>query len=776
MSASELGRSETEQRPDGRPLALGGAAWSAMWIATSDDVVWWVVGLAGVGVLAGLALRRRSRFVAALAVLALACLAAGGLRVWQQANGPLTGLAREGAVATVELVVDATARSAEPQGVRPAWWSTTARAVRVEARGGVWLTGERIEVSASGDAARAWAQIPLGATVRATVRLSPAEPGVAAAVAARAREPPQVVAEPDALAAGVGRVRAGLREASAGLAPDPRALVPALVVGDTSGIGDDLAERFRVTGLTHLCAVSGANLTLLLAFVRAVAVGVGVRGRWLDAVLVAGVAGFIVLCLGEPSVVRAAAMGLVGLAAVGWGGRGRQGLRYLGVAILVLMLVDPWLSRSVGFALSGVASFGLLWWAGRWTDLLARWLPRVVAEAVAVPLAAQLATEPIVVALSGRVSVVGLLANALAGPLVGPATVLGFLAAGLSVVWLPAASACAWLAGWCAQGLCWIARLGDALPGAAIPWPATPVAVALVALACLCVAALAPVVLARRWLSLGVAAVLVATLVRTPTPPGWPPPDWLVVSCDVGQGDATLVRAGPGAAVLIDAGPDARALERCLAQVGVRSVPLVVLTHLHADHVSGLPAVAGRRPGLVVTSAVTSPAYGEGIVRALGVPRQVAHPGQVWQAGEARVQVLAAPALAADAGAGEGESSGENDASLVLRVSVGGVSALLLGDTEAGGQARLVGLGADADVEVLLVPHHGSSRQSPEFLASTSPQVALVSVGAHNDYGHPTAKTLRLVAGLGARIVRTDEHGSIAVRGSPGHLTLTTQR
>lgn len=769
--------SEPERR-DPRPLVLGLVAWASMWLATSGEPAWWLGGGVVLGCLSLAAWWRRDRFLVTVVLLGAACLAAGIIRIAPAEGGPVAVLARERAVAQLTMVVDQAARQGEASGTQPAWWLSNVRLVGLEARGAGWASGATVRLVATGDAAGAWARVPLGATVRADVRLEPAEPGEPALAVARAREPPTVLAPPGPLSVAVERVRAGLREASSGLAPDPRGLVPALVVGDTAGMDEELVERFRTTGLTHLTAVSGANLTLLLAFLRVLAVAAGARGRVLTGVLVLGVVAFVLLCLGEPSVVRAAAMGLVGLAAMGWAGGGRQGLRYLAVAVLVLVLVDPWLARSVGFALSVVASSGLLWWAAAWTAALERWLPARLAEAIAVPLAAQVATEPIVVALSGRVSVVGLLANAVAGPLVGPATVLGFAAAGLSVLWFPAAVAVAWLAGWCAQGLCWIARLGDALPGASAPWPASPGTVLLVFVACWCLSVVAPHVLARRWLSLSLAAALVAVLLRPPSPPGWPPRDWLVVACDVGQGDAIVFNAGSGSAVLVDAGPDTRPLERCLTQLGVRRIALVVLTHLHADHVTGLPAAAARAPGLVVTSAVTTPASGERLVAAAsqGTRREVATAGQGWRAGGVLVEVVAAPPLAAEVLAAEGESSAENDASLVLRVTTNGVSVLLAGDSEDTGQERLLPLGDRADVDVLIVPHHGSSRQSAAFLALTTPQVALVSVGADNDYGHPTVKTLRLVAGLGAHLVRTDEHGSVAIAGVPGGLTVTTQR
>ena len=194
-----------------------------------------------------------------------------------------------------------------------------------------------------------------------------------------------------------------------------------------------MTADFATSGLTHLTAVSGANLTLLLAFLLITARWVGIRGWALRLVGVAGVVIFVGLCRTEPSVLRAAAMGLVALAALGSGGR-RAGLRNLCLATVILIMIDPFLSRSVGFTLSVLASAGIIGWAPGWTVRLRRWMPRVFAESLAVPLAAHLATLPVVAAISGQVSVVGVLANAAAGPLVPPATVLGFLAAGLSLL------------------------------------------------------------------------------------------------------------------------------------------------------------------------------------------------------------------------------------------------------------------------------------------------------------------------------------------------------
>lgn len=771
---------EQEATPrDLRPLVLGGAAWASMALAVSGDSGLVAVAACATAAVGVAAWARRDAFWAAVAVLAAVCVIAGGARTAAVRAGPLAEMAAAGVTATVEVRLSGSGRSWAPSGTRPGLWIGTAELVTVHARGDAWRSGAPVQVSATGESAAAWASAPLGGLVRATVRVQEADPGVAAYAVLRAREPPVLVADPDPVAAAVGLLRAGLVQACSGLAPDARALVPALVVGDTSAMTEELRERFVVTGLTHLTAVSGANLTLLLGFLRTVAVLVGVRGRWLMTVMVAGVAGFVLLCLGEPSVVRAAAMGLVGLAALGRTGRGRHGLRFLGVAVVAVVLVEPPMARSLGFALSVLATFGLLFWAGAWADALARWMPRWAAESIAVPLAAQVATEPVVVALAGQVSVVAVLANLVAGPLVGPATVLGLSAALLAPVAMPLAVLAAWFAGWCAQAIAWVARLGEALPGAAVQWPAGPLEVFIVVMGCLVAVVLAPHVLTRPPVCAGLALVMVASLLRTPTPPGWPPVDWAVAVCDVGQGDATVLAAAPGEGVLVDTGPDPALLSRCLAQLGVRRVPLLLLTHLHADHAGGVAALADRGVDLVVTSSVRSPAAADAEVDAvLGAGRRViAGAGSAWQVGGVHLEVLAAPSLGSDATPGEGESSAENDASLLTRAEVSGVNVLLPGDAEETGQTRHLSLGEALDVDVLVVPHHGSGRHSPAFIAAARADLAVISVGADNDYGHPSARTLRSVSAAGATLARTDEQGAVAVGRAPdGVLRVTTQR
>jgi competence protein ComEC len=228
---------------------------------------------------------------------------------------------------------------------------------------------------------------------------------------------PEIRAGPDPWWRASGRMRQALRDSAAGLPADRRVLVPALVDGDDAGLEPTLVDDFRTTGLTHLLAVSGTNLTLVVGFLLVLARWLRVRGRWLYVVGACGIVGFVLLARAEPSVLRAAAMGTVALVGLASNGTDR-GTRALGAATVGLLLVDPGLASSVGFALSALATAGILLLAPGWRDALGRWLPRWAAEAIAVPAAAQLACTPLIAAISGQVSLVAVAANLLAAPAV----------------------------------------------------------------------------------------------------------------------------------------------------------------------------------------------------------------------------------------------------------------------------------------------------------------------------------------------------------------------
>src|SRR6185312_2026900 len=223
----------------------------------------------------------------------------------------------------------------------------------------------------------------------------------------------------------------------------------------------------------------------------------------------------------------------------------------------VLLFADPALAVDAGFALSVTATAALVLLAPRWAArMTARGVPRLAAEALAVPAAAFLVTAPIVAGLGGLVSPVAVVANLLAAPAVAPATVLGVLAALVAPIAPDLAGACVWLAGWPVAWLIAVADRAAAVPGAALHWPAGAAGALLMLGAMVGVAVVAR---SRRRRAVLLAALAGVTVVIVPTrlvPPGWPPTGWVIVACDVGQGDAVvLATVRPGWVVLVDTGP-----------------------------------------------------------------------------------------------------------------------------------------------------------------------------------------------------------------------------
>jgi competence protein ComEC len=259
--------------------------------------------------------------------------------------------------------------------------------------------------------------------------------------------------------------------------------------------------------------------------------------------------------------------------------------------------------------------------------------------------------------------------------------------------------------------------------------------------------------------------VLLVVVIAVPaTSPGWPPSGWLLVACNVGQGDGLVLSAGAAGVVVVDAGPDPRLMDRCLRRLGVHRIVMVVLSHFHADHVEGLPGVLrGRRVDEIVVSPYDEPAVERSRVLSWAatarVPVRVVTVGEHVRVGPLSWTVLWPRRII------EGEGSAPNNASIVMLVQSAGVRLLLCGDVEPPAQRALLSTWTAGTVDVLKVAHHGSAYQSPELLAAVQPRAAVISVGADNEYGHPARRTLRALRRLGALVRRTDREGTVAVVG-----------
>lgn len=629
-----------------------------------------------------------------------------------------------------------------------------------------------------------------GNTVRIRGTLVPLDPGGGAAYGLRV-ESTGAATSAGPIQATAARLRADLRETAA-LTPGGT-LVPGLAVGDTVLVTPEIDRDMRDSSLTHLVAVSGANCALVTSAVAWALgwAGAGRRVRIVGQTL--ALSGFVVLVGPDPSVQRAAVMAAVVLVS-NYGGKRAVALPTLGAAIILLLVRDPWQALHPGFVLSVAATGGILLAVPpirRWLLRFAR-LPGWLALPVAVACAAQLACAPFLLFLQPGLPMIGVLANVLAAPAAPLGTGAGLLAL-LAIPILPGlGDGLVFVSGLAGRWLESTAAVTAGLPGARLPWPeGWPGALLLASVEAALILAwwlgsghadrsggrvpwrgaarVTPSLGRWGWglAGAGLGALLGPTLVSPLATRAATPSDWAVVACDVGQGDAILVRdpADPGEVMLVDTGDDPAALEGCLARFGVQRIALLIVSHDHQDHFGAIEAVLGRVDRALVAPDNRADGDDRPLLRTLaaaGVPFDLAaagmrggEPGRGWF-----VLGPAAGLVPADA----------NAASVVVGVQAGQLRVLFLGDTGESVQAELLRTPVDVDADILKVAHHGSRDQDPALPQRVAADVALISVGAENSYGHPVRETLETLRAAGSEIARTDELGDIAVGGRPGEV------
>jgi competence protein ComEC len=629
------------------------------------------------------------------------------------------------------------------------------------------------------------------------------------------------------LVAGPGDALQGLRrrldELLAKVLPEPHAgLASGLLVGLRERVDRDLAADFTTAGVSHVVAISGWNIALVGGLVGALTRPLGRRPRSL--LIVAVVAMYTVIAGASPSVVRAALMAAVVLLARESGRRG-QAAGALGLAACAMLLLDPSTVNDPGFQLSLAATGGLLAWGEPLRRGLVRRLPALPAwlvESLAISLAAQAATLPLVLLVFRRLSLIAPLANLLMAPVVGPAMLAGFVAlliGGLAELGAPGAvTAVGSAAGWAVLGgMIAVARLTAAVPLASVelPEPWAGISAAIAAMLLVLVGsrrgrepvawlwslargrtvgsgkpAAGPVPdgssiggspAARRHPSHGTGdrrpalAGLLATVVLLAAvgfAAGARPEARLRMTVlDVGQGDAILLEGPAGGRILVDGGPDPDLLLRQLdARLPAwdRRLDLVILTHPHEDHVAGLALLLDRyRVSATAEPGMLGPGPGYAAFRAAlqrsPRPHRSLFRGDRLTLDGARIDV-AWPIARTVPERPPDDGTGINNVSIVLDVRFGHRRWLLNGDVEEAVDPSLLAGGLGGRVDALKVAHHGSrSASTAAFLEAIRPAVAIVSAGRGNPYGHPAAATLDRLRAAGARVLRTDQDGSVTV-------------
>jgi competence protein ComEC len=624
-----------------------------------------------------------------------------------------------------------------------------------------------------------------------------ARQGIAAIARADSAEVVGDASGPTALLAGLrSTLLGGLND----LVPEPEAALGAgILLGVRSAIAPEINDAFATAGLTHVVAISGWNIAIVAALVAAAVRPLARRpgGRWTTATLAAiTVGGYVLLTGASPSVVRAALMAAAMLVAR-LGGSRAHAASALALAALVMLLAAPPVLWDVGFQLSLLATAGLVFFGAAVERRLRRW-PGWIREPVALTLAAQLTTLPVILLNFERLSLVAPIANVLVVPFVPIAMLFSAFASIVGVmdgsIHVPAVGdALAWLAGGAAwlvlRVIVWLGMTVASVPNAAVD-VAVPPALAVAWLPMLALASWAirdpnaapserPTdeapgrlgALLRRLarpmpVGLGLVGVLLAISIASR-------PDGLLhlTVLDIGQGDAILVEAPNGRTMLIDGGPDP---ELTLRRIGAnlpffaRRIDLLVLSHPHQDHVAGFVDVLDRfRVGAVLHAGIpfANPAYDRLLTDAgrTGVTVAAIRAGQALDLGAGTaVRVLYPTQADAEAPLPEGDI---NNGSIVLRLEFGGFAALLTGDAEAPIESALASRGLLQAVDVLKVGHHGSnSSTTPALMDTIRPSVAIISLGQGNEYGHPAPETLAVLASRpGVGVFRTDLQGDVEV-------------
>ncbi len=579
------------------------------------------------------------------------------------------------------------------------------------------------------------------------------------------------------------------RQTIQGFLPDPQAaLLTGILLGDDSGMSTETARQFRVTGLTHIIAISGFNIAILAGILLAISRPF-LGYRWSAWFVLVGIALYTVLVGAEAAVVRAAIMAGLVIIAARLLGRPTFVPAALFLAAICMTAINPFILWNIGFQLSFAATLALMFYVGpvsRWTEEKlgsrmgqpkARQITRVLAEMLFATLAATILTLPIILYHFGQLSLVSPLANLFVLPAQPGVMIWGGLATLSGMIFPALGQLLAWVAWIFLTYTIGMVRFFAAFPAASVPVTISPAGVLLfyAAIMGLTWFALSPA--EKRavrmdqygkkapqraaFAGLAIAAILVVTWLFSQ-----PDGDLHVYFLDVGQGDAIFIQTPSGRQILIDGGAYPTVLNDHLGRIipfWDRDIDLIIATHPDADHIAALPGLFDHyQVGRLITNGQTVDEQSAlALLTAAAENETAVHQvtaGEVIAIEDGlRVEILN-PA----AGFQAQIKDHDNDRSVALRLTYSDFSLLLTGDAGDMAEKKMMVDGHPLSAVVYKAGHHGAkSSSSTEFLEAVRPQFVVISVGEENQYGHPHEEVLQRVHDVGAAVLRTDELGTI---------------
>jgi competence protein ComEC len=558
-------------------------------------------------------------------------------------------------------------------------------------------------------------------------------------------------------------------------------LLNGMLIGYREGLSREVTDAFCDAGLTHIMAVSGANIVFLIIPLAFIFKRLRLGNRTSGLLTMAFLFVFIFITGFEPSVLRAVVMASVMLTARMLN-RETDVYTTIAFAAMLLLLCSPCMLFNVGFQLSFAATLSLVMLYGNIKKLIvrSRFIPQAIASILAATLAAQLGVLPITLACFNRVSLVAVLSNLIAAPLLEFITIIGMFMAVLGQISIVFSQLLGYINCVFLSIILYITKISSSVPFASIRTVTPPTAgIVLYYIALwflLWYRPLKNIRIKPRYIAAALVLSAVPALV-IPMVPG----KLEVVFLDVGQGDSAFIRTCTGKNVLLDGGgsTDPNAMSKVgesviapfLLDKGVTALDAVIASHGHSDHTQGLLTAMEqfRVDSLIIPLTADDEGF-EKLLELAGSKRikvERCERGDVIKLDrETSLDVLSpSPEL-------ETAETSLNNTSLVLKLHYGDADVLFTGDAEAEAEQQLLEGGADLAAEVLKIGHHGSSTSTGRtFLEKVDPVAAVISVG-RNNFGHPSPVTLDLLRDEGVRVFRTDECGAVVLTSRGGDIRL----
>lgn len=562
------------------------------------------------------------------------------------------------------------------------------------------------------------------------------------------------------------------------LIPEHAAVMEGVLFGSTGKISFESKNDFALTGVIHILSVSGYHMALLVGACIFIGRALNLTLKTTNFLVIITTLFYMTMTGASPPVVRAAVMAWVIILARS-SKRNYDWISSMSMAAMVILLWDPQALFNAGFQLSFLATWGLFYLAPLLNQITA-FLP-YIGQAVSVTLAAQVAVLPVTSYYFSYFSLISVLANLIIVPLISLAMLFATLAMFGGLLWLPVADILNVTTGTVLYIALKAAHFIAGLPFSVISvkQPSLPLIIGFYIILVGFIESIrnreiylrlkviwhkysARVILAGLTIA---AAFLWAGIINSGNA------KLEVTFLDIGQGDAAFIKSPHGKNIVIDTGgkektdkssfdPGERILVPFLRRQGINSVDLMVLSHPHADHIQGAEAILKY---MNVKTLIVNPQfsrYPEGLslidkLRENGTVIREIVEGETLLFDEKISLEALQPA--------EAELTDENNDSLVIRLGYGNFHVLFTGDAEKPALEKVLA-GSDLEADIVKVPHHGARNAwLKELYTKMKPDLAVISVGEHNCYGHPSADVMEGLGGLAIPVLRTDRDGAVIV-------------